>query len=283
MRIPSPWFAILVLGTNAIAADKITNWPQFRGPGGHGRGDASAPTEFAAGSGRWKTEIPAGHPSPSVWGDRIFLTTGDKQTKKLETLCVDRSTGKVLWRRSLQAEKIERLRDVGNPAYATPAVDGERVYVYFGSYGLIAYNLEGEPQWMMPLPLADKASGGATSTVVSGEVILLNRDDREEAYLLAVDRRSGKVAWKQSYGAPNKRPGTGNTSTPLLWHGEIVIHRADEIGTFDAKTGAKTWWVSVQSTGVGHLWRTRMQSMYPPGTTSASPICGSRHSLSPIC
>jgi outer membrane protein assembly factor BamB len=87
--------------------------------------------------------------------------------------------------------------------------------------------------------------------VVLGDLLLLNRDDPNEAYLLAVDKRTGKTAWKTEYGNPSKSPGSGNTATPVLWKDEIIVHRSTEILGLDAKTGARKWNVAVRSTGVG--------------------------------
>src|ERR1700719_609397 len=85
---------LLLFALIAIAADKkIPAWPQYRGPGGSGvaaDGD-DPPIEFGpAKHVLWKTAVPAGHSSPSIWGNRIFLTTFDKQTEKLEVMALDR-------------------------------------------------------------------------------------------------------------------------------------------------------------------------------------------------
>src|SRR5579872_2605483 len=130
MRFKSLIGTILALGTAMFAAEGVVQWPQFRGPGGTGLAvEGSAPVEFGLSKGLlWKADLPAGHSSPSVWGDRIFLTAGDRQSKKLEILCLDRKTGKLLWRREVIAEKIEKLHDIRNPATATVAVDAERIY-----------------------------------------------------------------------------------------------------------------------------------------------------------
>jgi outer membrane protein assembly factor BamB len=243
---------LLLLGTTMFAAENVPQWPQFRGPGGTGlAAEGSAPVEFGISKGLlWKTDVPAGHSSPSIWGDRIFLTAGDKQTKKLEILCLDRKTGKILWRREVMAEKIEKQNDIGSPATATPAVDGERVYVYFGSYGLVCFDHQGNRQWDIPLPVHDKGQGGGTSPILIGEALILSRDNNPEAYLLAMDRRTGKTLWKQPYAA-DKFPGAANTATPVLLKDEIVIHRSSEVVAYDRKTGARKWWVKIQSTGTG--------------------------------
>jgi outer membrane protein assembly factor BamB len=231
-----------------LAAD-VAQWPQFRGPGGSGlAGEAKAPVSFQGASrAEWKADVPAGQSSPSVWGDRIFLTAGDVKTKKLELLCLDRKTGKVLWRRAVTAESIEHLHEIGTPATATPAVDGERVYAYFGSYGLLCFDFEGNQKWSLPLPVANTPLGSGTSPIVAGDAVILNRDDRPAGYLLAVDRQSGKQLWKQPYTAPN-RGGMVGAATPVVWKNQVIVHRGMEVVAFDTKTGSRQWWVTIQST-----------------------------------
>jgi outer membrane protein assembly factor BamB len=86
----------------------------------------------------WSRPLPPGHSSPAVWGDRIFLTAFDPASKKLELICVAGKTGAILWRRVAPAGQIEETHAVSGPATASPAVDGERVYAYFSSYGVMA-------------------------------------------------------------------------------------------------------------------------------------------------
>src|SRR5438046_163518 len=71
-----------------LGEDKV-NWPQFRGPnsGGIAATDSAFPVEFGPGKRvLWKQALPAGHSSPVIWGDRIFLTAFDKDSSKLEVL-----------------------------------------------------------------------------------------------------------------------------------------------------------------------------------------------------
>src|SRR5258708_5542757 len=193
---------VLLWGVGCAAATGQTiSWPQYRGPNGSGIAAESSnpPLEFAPEKRvLWKTAVPSGHSSPSIWGDRIFLTTFDKETKKLEVLALARANGKILWRRIVPAEGLESVHDISSPATATPATDGERVYAYFGSYGLICFDLDGNRQWSVPLGIAHVIPyGSGTSPILAGELVILNRDEGPQPYLLAVDRHSGKIAWKQ--------------------------------------------------------------------------------------
>jgi outer membrane protein assembly factor BamB len=200
----------------------------------------------------WKTEVPSGHSSPSIWGNRIFLTTFDKETQILEVLALDRRNGKIVWRRSVPAEGLESVHDISSPATATVAVDGERVYAYFGSYGLVCFDLDGYRLWSVPLGVAHVIPyGSGTSPIVAGELVILNRDEGPEPYLLAVDRHSGKMVWKQKQymGAPEKRG--GSKATPVVWKDEVILHRRNEVVGYDLKTGVRKWWVTANTQGAG--------------------------------
>src|SRR5687767_4371738 len=103
-------------------------WPQFRGPGGMGIGSekASLPSEFGPTKALlWKLELPLGHGSPCIWGDRIFVTAFDSGTKKPEVIAVNRKDGKIVWRQIIQAKELEQVHEVSSPATSTPVTDGE--------------------------------------------------------------------------------------------------------------------------------------------------------------
>jgi outer membrane protein assembly factor BamB len=253
MKATGLFFLLAVIAT---AADKkVPSWPQYRGPGGSGvAADADdPPIEFGpAKHVLWKTALPSGHSSPSIWGGRIFLTTFDKESQKLEVLALDRGNGKILWRRAVPAEGLESVHDISSPATATVAVDGERVYAYFGSYGLICFDLDGNQEWSVPLGVAHVIPyGSGTSPILAGELVILNRDEGPEPYLLAVDRHTGKTVWKQKQymGAPEKRG--GSKATPVVWKDEVILHRRNELVGYDLKTGLRKWWVTANTQAAG--------------------------------
>jgi outer membrane protein assembly factor BamB len=167
-------------------------------------------------------------------------------------LALDRQNGRILWRRAVPAQGFEEVHEMSSLATATPAVDGERVYAYFGSYGLICFDFKGNEQWSVPLGVANVIPyGSGTSPIVAGERVILNRDEGKEPYLLAVDRRTGKTIWKQKQymGAPERR--TGSKATPVAWKDEVILHRRNEIVGFDLKTGLRKWWVKANTQGAG--------------------------------
>lgn len=167
----------LVAQLSATAAEAW--WPQFRGPNASGVSDtAKPPAEFGPGKNQlWKITVPAGASSPSVWGDRIFLTTFDGKT--LATHCYARRDGKLLWKRPAPAEQLEEFHaSEGSPASATPATDGNTVVSYFGSCGLVAYDFNGKELWQHKLPVIQSPGsfGSGGSPVLAGGLVLVNRD-----------------------------------------------------------------------------------------------------------
>src|SRR6185503_209552 len=205
--------AVLVLMTSALGAADI-QWPQFRGPNGSGvAADQKPITDFGPSSNvLWKVSIDSGASSPCIWGDRIFLTTFAND--KVQTVCLNRRNGKVLWQKPVPADKLELFhKQDGSPAASTPATDGKRVYVYFGSFGALAYDLDGNEQWKAPLPVAQTFGGFGTGTspVLAGDVVVINRDQVFDSHVLALDRQTGKTKWKSERGQ------SYSWSSPIVW------------------------------------------------------------------
>ncbi len=239
----------LVLSVPAGAAenDGAVWWPQFRGPNSSGLGQGNPPVHFGPSQNAvWKTAVGSGLSSPIVWGERVFLTEFDQKTRRLATVCMDRRTGKILWRRTVSAEEIEEVHELSSPAGPTPATDGERVFVYFGSYGLACYDLEGNQQWEMRLPLPQNPYGAASSPIVAGELVVLNHQGKD-SYLLGVNRRDGRTVWKT-----DRSSFQFGWSTPVHWRhdgiDEILVQGGDfkpnqRLMAYDLANGAERWWV----------------------------------------
>src|SRR5687767_8625396 len=170
------------------------DWPQFRGPGGSGvADDQKPPVKFGAKENlAWKVAVPPGASSPIVVGDKIILTAFEDG--KLFTICFSRTDGKELWRADAKARKVEEVHPVeGSPAASTPASDGKRVVSYFGSCGLVCYDLDGKEEWRFELPTAetDGRFGTGTSPVIADGLVFLLRDVAKDSALYAVDLATG--------------------------------------------------------------------------------------------
>ncbi|MSU47757.1 MAG: pyrrolo-quinoline quinone [Opitutus sp.] len=227
----------------AFAAE--AQWPQFRGPGGLGTAaeDARPPIHFSPQTNvAWRVDSPAGNSSPVIWGDRLFLT--GFTAGKLLTLAYDRTSGRELWRREVTPEKLEDVHpSLGNPATATPATDGERLFVHFGSFGALAYDFEGRELWRRPMKLTQTEYGASSSPILVGENVIQLLDQDGDSHLVALDKRTGKVAWRVE--RPEMRRGFG---TPIVWahdgSTDLVVLGTIWLKGLDPATGGERWRVS---------------------------------------
>jgi outer membrane protein assembly factor BamB len=233
------------MGALCLILCLAVDWPQFRGSNASGVADPAAAPPAKFGAPKWKTPVPVGHSSPSVWGDRVFLTSFD--SKKLELICVSVKTGAILWRHAAPATQIEETHVVSNPATASAAVDKERVYAYFSSYGVMAFDHQGEPRWTTPLPMPKTHHGSGASPVLAGEFLILNHDAMQGGYLLALNRNTGKEVWKQPY--PVERGRVESYSTPIVWHDQLILHRAGVIESYQISNGARLWSMPENTSG----------------------------------
>jgi len=242
-QIVEAFFVFLVLLYSGAILANEPNWPQFRGPGGLGIApdNQNYPTVLDKSNNLlWKTEVPRGHSSPCIWGDNVFITA--RSGKNLETICIDRKNGEIKWRKSVEPETLEKIHGSNSHATPTPVCDGESVYVYFGSFGLLAYDVDGNELWKKLLPVPNIQYGTASSPVLAGDIVVITCDIRQGAgYILAVDRSTGETVWRKD----RLMPRTGWT-TPALWrHGdeqELVVHGAGSLISYDLKDGHKRWW-----------------------------------------
>jgi outer membrane protein assembly factor BamB len=230
----------------AFAADGATPiWPGFRGPNSSGVAmDATPPIDISpTNSVLWKIQVPWSPSSPCIWDDQIFLTTFSDG--ELQTRCYRRQDGTLAWSRGLKPDKLETFHSTeSSPAVPTPATDGRRLVSYFGSFGLICYDSKGTELWRHPMPVALSAGGygTASSPVIAGNLVVVNRDQYEGSSLFAVDLDTGKTAWETS------RPDAhGSFGTPIFWRNngveEIIIPGSLRLKGYALATGQEDWLV----------------------------------------
>ncbi len=225
---------------------KRNTWPEFRGTNRSGiaQPEQDPPVDLNSDDCLiWKTPLLSGMSSPCIWGDRIFLTGFDKENQKLHTLCYNRLNGELIWDRIVPAKEIEPYHATGNPADATPATDGEYVYFYFGSYGLLCYDFAGEVLWTHELPVNDNIYGSGVSPILAENLVIIPiRRPVEGHFLLALDSKSGQQVWKR----PVKYIGW---STPVLCENDLIYHGIHTIAGYDINDGSEKWHVSFRTTG----------------------------------
>jgi outer membrane protein assembly factor BamB len=190
----------------------------------------------------WRLSLPQGHSSPILFGNRIYLT-GMRADETLVTIAIDRASGKVLWEREAPKVRTKVVDKRNNPASPSPAVEENGVYVFFPDYGMVAYDGAGNQLWSMPLGPFNNIYGMGASPVIVGDNVILACDQSLGSFLLAVNKRTGRVVWKVD--RPEAKSGH---STPILWRGpdgrdQILLPGSFLLTAYDATTGKKLWWV----------------------------------------
>jgi outer membrane protein assembly factor BamB len=238
-------------------------WTRFRGPNGQGVSKdrnvtKSIPVTWTEDDVNWRTTLPGiGHGSPSLWGEHLFLISGDPATAERLVLCVDTATGRIRWKRSF-ASTFHRLHKRNSYASSTPAVDAGRVYVAWADLEkttLMALSHDGKPEWEIDLgPFVSQHGFGTSPMIHDGMVILSMLQQGEEldgknpgvSFAVAVDCETGEIRWKTprrsvfvSYSVPAVyRPGKG---PPEL----IFCSTAHGLYSLDPTTGREKWSIDV--------------------------------------
>lgn len=234
---------VAVLFTASL--DAQSSWPQFRGPTGQGHSNArDVPLEWSETKNvAWKTRVPGlGWSSPVISGNRVWLTTatGDRDVS-LRALAYDIVSGNEVL--NVEVFRIRNPRDI-NPknswASPTPVVDGEQVFVHFGADGTAALSHDGKILWTAKFPYQSQHGAGG-SPIVYGDLLILSGDGPDTAFVVAIDKRTGKVKWKTNRRYPHDQAYT----TPLVIRvgdrDQVISIGAFRVGAYDPLTGKEIW------------------------------------------
>ena len=200
------------------ASSHAQEWTRFRGPNGSGISEAKTiPTQWADADFNWKIALPGtGHSSPVLWGDKVFITTGDDKEARFVVLCLKASDGSTLWKKEFPFMPYRKHAN-NTSASSTPTVDADRVYICRSEPDhnyLFALDHQGGLVWEKDFgPLRTQHGGGVSPILHNGLVVLPNEQDGESS-LIAVDARTGETRWK----TPRRTgPSSAAYSTPCVY------------------------------------------------------------------
>ncbi|MGK0188334.1 MAG: outer membrane protein assembly factor BamB [Verrucomicrobiales bacterium] len=226
------------------------NWSRFRGPDGSGVADhCSPPVVLEASNLAWKVEISPGLSSPVIYGNRVFLTV--VKGTRLATLAIDRTDGKLLWRAEAPDVPLEKVHKESSPASSTPLVDADRIYVYFGSFGLLCYDHDGNELWERRIATPKSLYGVSTSPIEYGAHLILVLDNDadlpdsklSQSKIVAFDKATGEREWETP--RPFHRSGW---STPMIWThklgDDLVVLGNNRASGYDPETGEEKWFAT---------------------------------------
>lgn len=270
LRICAGVFASLVMDS-VVFADEA-NWPHWRGPNADGVvREADPPVEWSLTKNvKWKVAIPGeSSATPIIWDHRVFVVAAvetnraaakppvaDDRAKtqpptrlyQFVVICVDRNTGKEMWR-DVACEDVphEGRHSTNTYASASPTTDGQRLYVSFGSRGIYCYDLAGQRLWQRDL--GDMRTrygwGEATSPVIHGNSLVINWDHEDQSFIEVLDATTGNTKWKINRDEPT------SWATPLVVENagrtQVITNGTNRARSYDLTSGEVIWECGGQS------------------------------------
>ena len=232
------------------------DWARFRGPEATGvSAEQGIPATWSADKNVvWKTPLPGfGASSPITVGDKVFVTCytgygldvddpGQQESLQHNVVAVDRASGKILWSLGVKPRlpKTEYRGFIALHGYAssTPTSDGEAVYAFFGSSGVAAFSVDGQPLWRADVGEAIHSWGSGASPILFENLLIVSASVESQA-IVALDKATGSEVWRTE-GIER------SWSTPLVVNlpdgrRELVVSIQNKVLGLDPATGRNLW------------------------------------------
>jgi outer membrane protein assembly factor BamB len=223
------------------------NHNSFRGPLAQGVDfHKNIPIKWDGSAGKnilWKSPIPKkGYNSPIIWGDKIFVSGGDKSGR--EVYCFNRNTGKLLWMGKADnikgtPAKLPKVTEDTGLAAPTLTTDGKRVFAIFATGDVIAFDMNGKPVWARNLGVPDNHYGHSSSLITWANKLFVQYDTNKGGKVLALDVATGKTVWE------TVRKSKISWASPVLAEVDgkyqLLLSADPIVAGYDIETGEELW------------------------------------------
>ncbi len=233
------------------------DWPWWRGPGSDNIAPAGVkpPTAWSADSAiQWRVDLPGtGHSSPLLCGDMIFVSSGDIGQGAVWLLALEQVSGRTVWQCEVYKGPVAKMHKDNSLASATPAFDGERIFVPYQSdrtMGLAAVDPNGRLLWRTLVAPYTCVQGYSASPVFYKSLVILPVEAQEDSRMVAVHRGTGKVVWRNTM-----RKIKESYASPLVAHvagrDQLLLIGGETTRAYDPASGALLWECEGPSTFCG--------------------------------
>ena len=269
LRVFSP--RLMLLGCVCLhGVDAHADWRRFRGPNGSGVSSDGKPVPIRwsqTENVKWKAELPGrGFSCPIVVGDRVFVTCysgygldrrdpGDQKALKRHLVCIDRRSGAITWDQKVDAVLPEDpFVGMGVPEHGyashTPVSDGDRVYVFFGKTGALAFDMDGTQLWQTGVGTeSDQRGWGSASSPILYENLLIVTASPESEAVVALDTKTGTEVWRQEAAGFANLWGTPTFVEIDENRTDLVLGVPYEVWGLNPKNGKLRWYAEALQSG----------------------------------
>ena len=269
--ILSACLLLIAIPMPAFCESFADNWHQWRGPNATGVSPtADPPVAWSEEENvKWKVAIEGqGTSTPIIWNDKVFVLTAintgvkdpsipdpEDQPKTnffdikqpnaqhaFVVLCLDRNTGKEIWRQ-VATTKIphQGAHNDNDFAPASPTTDGKHLYCWFGSAGLFCYDLQGNKIWEKKLgevKVGSSLGEGCSPVLHEGKLVIV-RDHAGQSTIEVLDAKTGKNLWKRE-----RDEGNAWATPRIIQHSgktQVITTASGFVRSYDLNTGDVIW------------------------------------------
>ncbi|WP_145169536.1 outer membrane protein assembly factor BamB family protein [Rubripirellula lacrimiformis] len=252
------------VGESGVTIEDLVNgddldlaWPQWRGGvGGQVRRESgtgsldpseSIPIQWSAEANvRWQVDVPGrGHGSPIVVGDLVVLGSATTDPAQQFVLAYDRNDGHERWKTVVHSGGLPSDRAVhrkATNANGTLACDGDHLitaHLNNDHIWVTTLAIDGEVLWQTDIGAFVSKFGYAPSPILYKSLVIVAADNGGGGYIVGLDVRTGKVAWRRSRG------NVSSYSSPALVTldgvDQVVITGMDRMTSYEPATGKLIW------------------------------------------
>tara|TARA_B100001123_G_C15307316_1_gene1023135 strand:+ start:1062 stop:2489 length:1428 start_codon:yes stop_codon:yes gene_type:complete len=230
-----------------VAVGSVSDsWASFRNGGSNSTTVLDFPTSWSPENGiSWQRELPGyGQSTPLLWREILYLTYVEGPQKDLSVvLACDAKTGERVWEFPISTSSPDASWYAKSRAAPTPVLDSQGIYAFFEGGDLVALNHNGDLRWQRSLSKEygeiKTGHGLGASLAQTDDAIFVLVDHEGPAYLLSVDKATGKNRWK------SERSSRISWSSPVVAKLQetlqIIVSSNGSVDGYNAANGKLIW------------------------------------------